>query len=260
MTISKSLSLKKKFFVFLITHPLGSGSKLQSLFLSSPTNFSGDSHQLGIANFHGVRLLEIKIKSKNLPSILDDTGNKKFFRRVRVAQNKAIRAARKIAASELRDFYGMKARGPKYGPPSPYAKPTINQVIETRLVRRIEGVKQGVPARLLAETKRLSAVRFTASSPQPAKLKGVKVKDRKKLQLRIGKRKKKYKKLFVQKGNNSPRLHVFRSKDKRTKWVMHRETITPVFTVLSRANAQGKMTKAASSVFEKTFYDNLKSE
>ena len=257
MTISKSLSLKKKFFVFLITHPLGSGSKLQSLFLSSPTNFSGDSHQLGIANFHGVRLLEIKIKSKNLPSILDDIGNKKFFRRVRVAENKAIGAARKVAANELRAFYGMKARGPKYGPPSPYAKPAINQVIETRLVRGIEGVKQGVPAKLLAETKRLSAVRFTASSPQPAKLKGVKVKDRKKLQLRIGKRKKKYKKLFVQKGNNSPRLHVYRSKDKGAKWVMHRETITPVFTVLSRTNPQSEMFSKASSAFEENFTSDL---
>ncbi|NRA68975.1 MAG: hypothetical protein HRU19_31180 [Pseudobacteriovorax sp.] len=154
----------------------------------------------------------------------------------------------------------MKARGPKFGPQSPYAKPAINQVIETRLVRRIEGVRRGIAATLLSDTKRLSTVRFTASSPRPIKLKGVKVKERRKLELRISKRKKSYQKLFVQKGKNSPRMHVFRSKKKGSKWIIQRETITPVFTVLSRANAQGKMTKAASSVFEKNFYDSLKSE
>ena len=202
-------------------------------------------------------MIDIKIDAIKLPDILDDKGNKTFLQTVRRAENRAIGAARKEAAKEIRSFYGLKARGSKYGPQSPYARPAINEVIETKLVRSVEGVKRGIPALLMSETKRLSAVRFTAKAPKAIRLKGVKVKRRENTKLRIGKRQKMYSGLFVQKGRDNTRLHVFRSRKKGSRWVMDRVTITPVSAVLSRSEVQTAMSVHAEKVFKEKLIQQL---
>ena len=194
-------------------------------------------------------------KSK-LPILLKKEGMKAYLQAIKNAQNKSINAARKIASEITREEYGLPRRGPKYGPSNPYSKPAVDSVLTTSLVRSVGGIEAGISSKLFADKKRISAIRFLSSERKPIKQKGIPRAKRKQIVgITLGSRTYISCKRFVQKDRGS-RLHVWRSKETSRKWLMIRNTIASVASMLRREKAEEKMV----SVAEKRFVSALDSE
>lgn len=194
--------------------------------------------------------IDIKVDSKRLPKLLKTNGQKLYLQTLRVTQNRTVGEARKIAAKTIKDRYGLPAKAES----GSYSKPSLKEVLTTRLVSRIGGIQAGVPSRLFASNKRIGAIRFVEPAERkPIQQKGIPIKKRRPLTLRIGSRRIVSIRRFVQKGNSrSGALHVFRSKKVR-KWTMSRSSFSSVYQILTQAKNQKMMGAKAQLKFKEIF-------
>ncbi len=194
-------------------------------------------------------MIEIKADLSQAPLLLKKAGVKAYLQAVKNSQNKALNAAKKVAENIAIEKYGLPKNGPKFGPESPYDKPSVKSVLENSLVRTVGGIEAGVPSKLFAEKKRLSAIRFLSSERRPIQQKGIpRSKRRQTVGITLGRRTFISKKKFVQKGNSS-RLHIFRSKETTRKWLMIRNTISSVASLLRYNKADKTMLIEARKKF-----------
>ncbi len=201
--------------------------------------------------------IRLSLDKSKLPLLLKKEGMKAYLQAIKNAQNKSINAAKKVSSEITREKYGLPRKGPKYGPTNPYSKPAIDSVLTTSLVRSVGGIEAGISSKLFADKKRLSAIRFLSSERKPIKQKGIPRAQRKQIvAITLGSRTYIFsRKKFIQKDRGS-RLHVWRSKETRKKWLMFRNTIASVASMLRREKAEEKMVSAA----EKRFASALDSE
>ncbi len=194
-------------------------------------------------------------KSK-LPILLKKEGMKAYLQAIKNSQNKSINAARKVSSEITREKYGLPRKGPKYGPADPYSKPSVDSVLTTSLVRSVGGIEAGISSKLFASKKRLSAIRFLSSERRPIKQKGIpRDKRTQVVGITLGHRTYIPRKKFIQKDRTS-KLHVWRSKETNRKWLMIRNTIASIASMIRRENAEEQMVVEA----EKRFINALDAE
>ncbi|SMF34999.1 hypothetical protein [Pseudobacteriovorax antillogorgiicola] len=206
--------------------------------------------------------LHIKLNSMMLPRLLIPGGERLYLNAVKTSQNKALGSARAISADIAEERYGLPRTSYRgAGPTNPYAKPSIKSVISKSPVRDISGIQQGISSKLFANKKRMSTIRFMTSPRTPIKQKGIPRAERKqRVVVTLSKRQFISKKKFVQRGSNR-RLSVFRSVETTRKWLMLRNTVAPIASVIRKEKPQVRMKEAAErefrSEFQKQFEKNL---
>ncbi len=188
---------------------------------------------------------------KKFPDLMNKLESKVLKQSLRVSLNKALGAANKVAKGELRNRYNLPTKGDSE---SPLKRPPINTQLEKDPIRGIGGIDQKIPAKIKARDKQLGLIKFMNSGDQvPKKQKGIKVKQRDKVAVKVGKRGSPttFRTRFVAKANNA--THVFRrikgtkspNNPKKEKLAIQR--LSSVFNVLKRKKTQAAMEKAATN-------------
>lgn len=155
----------------------------------------------------------------------------KLIREVAKAQDKAAIAAKNYASQALRERYSLPENSSSQA--NTYTKPSIKESLSLTLLSNSGSNRIGNASQIKTSKRRLSAIRFLASELRPIRLSGVKVKNRGPIALKVGPKLTRSRKKFVQYGKDRDRLHVFRSRKKRQRLVMLRQSYPLIYSVLA---------------------------
>lgn len=202
---------------------------------------------------------------KKLSAFMGKLESKLIKQSLRVSLNKALGASMKEAKKEVTSNYDLPLKG---NTDNRRFRPSLPTQLIKENIRGIGGIDQKIPAKIKANDKPLSLIRFLSAKDQsPQKQKGLKVKDRKKVSFRLGKNGKQtvFKRRFI--AIKHGKAHVFRRtriKGGRSppREKLSLERLASVFKLISKPNVQKRMEKAAkdkmAEVFEKELEKRIK--
>lgn len=190
-----------------------------------------------------------------ISKLMNELESKALKQALRVSLNKANAAAFKEAKKEIRERYNLPVKGKTEDRRS---RPPIPTKLKKENIRGVGGIVQKVPAKITADDQPLSLIRFLEPEDQvPQKQKGIKVKDRKKVTVKIGKKgpRSTFKRRFVATKNG--KNHVFTRTSKKSpktkKESLALQRLNSIYNLVTEDKVKKQMERAAKEKMDEVF-------